>query len=461
MMTSKKTIRAFKVCCIPIFVLCSVLLNVLQAQPVRADSFTLKLWLGDVTNKQPIKDLLTQFTKDTGIQADVTVAAQNTTDNLSQLEQLLATQSSDVDVIMYDVINPGLLAPHLVDLNPVIKAANFDTTAFFSRLFQNNTVNGKLVGLPWFVDAGLLYYRTDLLKKYGFSAPPKTWDELTQMAQVIQDGERKTGNPDFWGYVWQGDAYEGLTCDALEWQYSDGGGSIVETNRIISVNNPQTQAALERAAKWVGTISPPGVTTYQEDDARKVWQAGNAAFMRNWPYAYVLGQGGPDGTQETKIKGLFDVTTLPSGASGSGAAALGGWQLGVSAYSKHPQEAAQLLLYLVGPKTQKSNAINLDWLPSDKSVYQDKEVAQVHPFMPKLAGAGDQAVPRPSTVTGAKYTEVSTAYYSAVHDVLSGKTDARSALDDLEVKLQNILGSNFTIGEPPVESTQNATPATS
>src|SRR5579859_4499232 len=460
-MSLKWTTRTFRICCISVFMFCSGLMSISPAQPAHADSFTLKLWLGDVTNKQPIKDLLTEFTKETGIQADVTVAAQNTTDNLSQLEQLLETQSSDIDVIMYDVINPGLLAPHLIDLNPVIQAAKLDTTNFYSRLFQNNTVNGKLVGLPWFVDAGLLYYRTDLLKKYGFSAPPKTWDELTQMAQVIQDGERKTGNPDFWGYVWQGDAYEGLTCDALEWQYRDGGGSIVETNRIISVNNPQTQAALERAAKWVGTISPPGVTTYQEDDARKVWQAGNAAFMRNWPYAYVLGQGGPDGTQETKIKGLFDVTTLPSGASGSGAAALSGWQLGVSAYSKHPQEAAQLLLYLVGPMTQKSNAINLDWLPSDKSVYQDKEVAQVHPFMPKLAGAGDQAVPRPSTVTGAKYTEVSTAYYSAVHDVLSGKTDARSALDDLEVKLQTILGSNFTIGEPPVESTQNATPATS
>src|SRR5579859_3599939 len=171
-MTSIQTTRAFRVSYIRIFALWIVLLNVFPVQKAHADSFSLKLWLGDVTNKQPIKDLLTEFTKETGIQADVTVAAQNTTDNLSQLEQLLATQSSDVDVIMYDVINPGLLAPHLVDLNPVIKAANFDTTAFFSRLFQNNTVNGKLVGLPWFVDAGLLYYRTDLLKKYGFSAPP-------------------------------------------------------------------------------------------------------------------------------------------------------------------------------------------------------------------------------------------------------------------------------------------------
>ncbi len=460
----RDSLKSLRAILLPVLLACVTVFSAFPLQSVRAQNaqgFTIKLWLGDVTNKQPIKDLLTEFTKETGIQGDVTVAAQNTTDNLSQLEQLLETQSSDIDVIMYDVINPGLLAPHLLDLNPVIKEANFNTSNLFPRLYQNNTVNGKLVGLPWFVDAGILYYRTDLLQKYGFSAPPKTWDELTKMAQTIQDGERKAGNPDFWGYVWQGDAYEGLTCDALEWQYSNGGGSIVETDGTISVNNPKTQAALERAASWVGTISPPGVVTYQEDDARKVWQAGNAAFMRNWPYAYVLGQGGPDGTQETKIKGLFDVTTLPAGDSGSGTATLGGWQLGVSAYSQHQKEAEQLLLYLVGPKVQASNAINLDWLPSDRTVYKDPEIAQARPFMPKLAGAGEEAVPRPSTVTGDKYTQVSTAYYSAVHDVLTGKTDAKSALDDLEVKIQNILGMNFTIGEPPGIGTPASTAATS
>jgi trehalose/maltose transport system substrate-binding protein len=426
-----------------------VVLLVFALQPTHAQDVTIRFWLGDVNNTQPVQDLLNQFTQETGIKTEMIKAVQNTTDNLAQLQQVLAARSTDVDVIMFDVTNPGLLAPHLIDLNPVIQSTQLDTSMFYPHLYQNNIVDQKLVGLPWFTDAGLLYYRTDLLTKYGFNAPPKTWDELTHMAGVIQDGERSTGNGDFWGFVWEGNDYEGLTCNALEWQYSNGGGSIIEADKTISVNNPKTAAALTRAAGWVGTISPVGVTTYTEDDARKVWQAGNAAFMRNWPYAYVLGQGGPDGTLETKIKGLFDVTTLPAGDSGSSAATLGGWQLGVSAYSQHPKEAEQLLLYLIRPDTEKTNAIKLSWLPTIKAIYSDPEVAAQRPFMAKLGPVFENAIPRPSAIVGSKYTEISTAYYGAVHDVITGKTDTQSALDDLELKLRNILGSDYKLGAPP------------
>ncbi|MEW6229665.1 MAG: hypothetical protein AB1700_16500, partial [Bacillota bacterium] len=103
-------------------------------------------------------------------------------------------------------------------------------------------------------------------------APPKTWDELTNMAKTIQDGERKQGNKSFWGFVWQGNRYEGLACDALEWQASFGGGTIIERDGKITVNNPKTAAALRMAKSWVDTISPPGVTTYAEEDARAIWQ---------------------------------------------------------------------------------------------------------------------------------------------------------------------------------------------
>jgi len=414
-----------------------------------AQDVVIKFWLGDINNTQPVEELLKEFTAKTGIKVEAIKAAQDTTDNLQELQQLLATKSSDIDLIMYDVINPGLLSPHLIDLNPVVQQAHLDTSRFYPRLFNNNIIDGKLVGLPWFTDVGLLYYRTDLLKKYGFVGPPKTWDELTLMAQTIQDGERKAGNADFWGYVWEGDAYEGLTCNALEWQYSNGGGSIIEADKTISVDNPQTVAALTRAAKWVGTISPPGVTTYKEDDARNIWQSGNAAFMRNWPYAYVLGQGGPDGKTETKIKDLFDVAPLPTGDGGEIAATLGGWQLGVSAYSQHQQETEQLLLYLVRPDTQLKNALALSWLPTIQSIYQDPQIVQEQPFMPKLIPLFENALSRPSTLIGTKYTEVSTAYYSAVHDILTGRTDAQTAMDSLEVKLQNILGSDFRIQHIP------------
>ena len=117
-----------------------------------------------------------------------------------------------------DVIWPGDLAEHLVDLNEY--GAADVTPEHFEAIVVNNTVDGALVGMPWFTDGGLLYYRTDLLEKYGYDGPPVTWDELEEMAQTIMDGERADGNQDFWGFVWQGNAYEGLTCDALEWIYS-------------------------------------------------------------------------------------------------------------------------------------------------------------------------------------------------------------------------------------------------
>ncbi len=179
------------------------------------------------------------------------------------------------------------------------------------------------------------------------------------MAQVIQDGERAAGNADFWGYVWQGNAYEGLTCDALEWIESNDGGSIISPDKVITINNDKAAAAIDRAAGWVGTISPSGVTGFQEEDARNMWQAGNAAFMRNWPYAYSLGN-----ADDSVITGLFDVSPLPAGDSGSGAATLGGWQLAVSKYSEHPDVAADVALFLTSREEQKIRAVEGSFNPT-------------------------------------------------------------------------------------------------
>ena len=182
---------------------------------------------------------------------------------------------------------------------------------------------------------------------------PKTWDELTATAQNIQDGERAAGKADLWGFVWQGNAYEGLTCNALEWVKSYGGGQIVEPDGTISINNEKAVEALETAKGWVGTISPEGVLAYQEEEARGVWQTGNAVFMRNWPYAYGLGNG-----DDCAVKGLFDVTTLPVGGEGdTSAATLGGWNVAVSKYSQEPgsRDLAGDVSWL-GPEAQKQRA---------------------------------------------------------------------------------------------------------
>jgi trehalose/maltose transport system substrate-binding protein len=345
---------------------------------------------------------------------------------LQLFQQYWAAKSADVDVFMVDVIWQGICGPHAVDLKKYFKAD--EIKAFFPRIIQNNTVGGKLVSIPWFTDAGLLYYRTDLLEKYGYKEPPKTWEELTDMAKKIQEGERKDGKPDFQGFVFQGKASESVTCNAIEWVYSYNGGVIVEPDKKVTINNPHAIKALETAKSWVGTISPAGVTTYGEEEARNIWQAGNAAFMRNWPYAYSLGQ-----DPKSVIAGKFDVTVLPKGgADGKNAACLGGWQLMVSAYSKSPDAAVDLVHYLTSADLQKKHAVDISLLPTLPALYSDADVLAKNPFFKNLLPVLENAVARPSTVTGADYNQLSTAFFQNVNKTLTGGQSAQDAVSQVE-----------------------------
>ncbi len=344
-----------------------------------------------------------------------------------------AAKSGDVDVFMIDVIWQGIAGAHAVDLKKYF--TDDDIKAFFPRIIENNTVKGKLVSIPWFTDAGLLYYRTDLLQKYGYSAPPTTWEQLAEMAKKIQDGERKEGKADFQGFVFQGKASESVTCNALEWVYSYGGGTIVEPDKKVTINNPKAIKALETAKSWVGTIAPVGVTTYGEEDARNVWQAGNAAFMRNWPYAYALGQ-----DPKSVISGKFDITILPKGGDdGKNAACLGGWQLMVSAYSKVPDAAADLVKYLVSQDEQKKHSIALSQLPTLPALYTDPDVLAKNPFFKNALPVLENAVARPSTVTGVDYNQVSTAFFQNVNQVLTGTETAQQAVSAVEKVAKRIV----------------------
>src|SRR5271165_898328 len=284
---------------------------------------------------------------------------------LALFQQYWAAKSPDVDIYQIDVIWQGMAAPHAVDLKKYYKED--EIKAYFPRIIENNTVGGKLVSIPLYTDAGILYYRTDLLEKYGYKEPPKTWEELAAMAKKIQDSERAAGNPDFQGFVFEGKASESVTCNALEWIYSFGGGSVIEPDKTITIDNPNAIKALDTARSWIGTISPVEVNTYTEEEARNIWQAGNAAFMRNWPYAYALGA-----DPKSAVSGKFDVTVLPKGGdNGNNAACLGGHQLMISAYSKVPDAAADLVRYLSSAEVQKKRAIDWSVLPTRPVLYSD------------------------------------------------------------------------------------------
>jgi trehalose/maltose transport system substrate-binding protein len=373
-----------------------------------------------------IKALCDEWSQKTGNKVEIISRPQDATATLQQYQQYWAAKSGDVDVYQIDVIWQSIAAPHSVDLKKYFKAD--EISQHFPRIIENNTVNGKLVSIPWFTDAGTLYYRTDLLEKYGYKEPPKTWEELAEMAKKIQDGERKAGKPDFQGFVFQGKASESVTCNALEWVYSYGGGVIIEPDKKVTINNPNAIKALDTARSWVGSISPAGVVTYGEEEARNVWQAGNAAFMRNWPYAYALGQ-----DPKSAVAGKFDVTVLPKGGdNGKNAACLGGWNLMVSAYSKAPDAAADLVKYLDSSDAQKKRAIDLSLLPTLPALYADPEVLAKNPWFKNMVEVFKNAVARPSTVTGADYNQISTAFFQNVNKVLTGGESGKDAVQQVE-----------------------------
>ncbi len=371
-----------------------------------------------------------EWAKKTGNTVKLFTQPQSTTDILALYRQMFAAKSSDLDIIMVDVVWPGVIKDHLIDLKKYSKGAE---KAHFERIVANNTSNGQLLAMPWFTDAGLMYYRKDLLEKYKLS-PPATWEEMAAAAKTIQEGERKAGAADFQGFVFQGKAYEGLTCNGVEWISSFGGGNIVDDAGKVTVNNPQAVAALTAAKSWIGTIAPTGVLNYAEEEARGVFQNGKAAFMRNWPYAWSLSQGA-----DSPVKGKVGVMPLPKGgASGKSAATLGGWQLAVSKYSKNPDAAADLVMFLASEPVQKDRAIKGSYNPTIASLYKDKDVLAANPFFGSLYEVFTNAVPRPSTPTGTKYTEVSQAFWNATSDVLSGKATPEDSLKRLEGRLNQV-----------------------
>lgn len=376
-----------------------------------------------------------RFQAATGHKVTIVPMPSSTTDQFGQYKLWLAAGNTDIDVYTTDVIWAPQLADQFVDLTEATKDIVGD---YFPAIIESQTVNGKLVALPSFTDAPALYYRKDLLEKYGKSVP-KTWDELAATAKEIQDGERAAGNADMWGFVFQANAYEGLTCDALEWVKSSGGGQIVEADGSISINNEKAAAALDRVKGWIGTIAPEGVLAYGEEESRGVWQVGNAVFMRNWPYAYQLGN-----SDDSAVKGKFDVTTLPVGAEGdTSAATLGGWNLAVSKYSDEQEAAIELVKFLSSAEEQKIRAIEQTNLPTRMAIYDDADVAAAAPIIPRWKDVFLNAVPRPSAPTKVKYNEVSSLFWSAVHDTLSGNGTAAENLELLEVKLTELKGAGW------------------
>ncbi len=374
------------------------------------------------------RKLADEFERETGIAVQFVIGPDSSTERLAEYQRFFQAQSADIDIYQLDVIWPGLFAAHLEDLSDVINVSEHFPAAVATWM-----VDERLVAAPYYSDAPLLYYRTDLLAANGFDDPPRTWKELRAMAAAIQQAERAKGNSGFYGYVFQGAAYEGLTCNALEWQVAETGKSFLSREGVVTLNTPEVRTLFEDATAMVSNLCPPGVLTYKEEESRLVFHQGNAAFMRNWPYAYTLAS-----SEGSPVARRFAVGPLPSGASQS-AAVLGGWGLGVSRHSRNKEAAKRFVAFLNTREAQRRRAMEGGYLATRPDVFADPEVHRRVPYFAMMEQILADSVVRPAVPAGRSYNEVSSAYFSAVHLILSKDSSAQRALADAEARIQRIL----------------------
>lgn len=384
-----------------------------------------------------------RFTQETGIQLRSIPVPETTLDQLEASRKLLESGDLSPDVLGLDLIWSGVLEDDLMDLRPALAA---EIALVEPELLPSYTVDGRVVAIPYSVQVGVLEYRTDLLRAYGYDHPPKTWDELERMALKIQTGERAKGVKDFWGYVWQGENGEALTCNALEWQTAEGGGKIIEDNRTVSVNNRAAIRSWQRAKHWIGWISPPSVVAYREIDTINVFDAGKAAFNRVWGGAPITRKGLSRQLhwRSSLPVGKTGYTNIPSGARGW-AATLGGSGLAVSRHSVHPQEGIELVRFLIRAQIQSSE--EEERASANQPEVHDRPSLPDSPDRSEISSQQRSGVvSRPSSVTGRTYEQVARAYIGAVHSVLTGQRGAAEAAAELEKQLMKITG--FTTGPP-------------
>jgi multiple sugar transport system substrate-binding protein len=325
--------------------------------------------------------------------------------------QRLRAESSECDVLGMDVTFTAEYAASgwIYDLTPVVE--KYEDT-FIPSTVKTVEYEGKKWALPYNTNAGFLYYRTNEVPK-----PPTTWEQVYK--------EAKEDN----GLVYQGERYEGLTVDFLELLYSSGGKVLSEDGETVEIDSPETRKALEFVANGIkeGAV-PKAVTTYEEESSRRAFEGGKATFMRNWPYAYALGK-------ESSIADEFDIATFPGFAGNKGAGVVGGYNLGISAFSKNPNGALAFAEFLVTPEVQKL-AMEKTLPATVKSVYSDPKVKEALPFAPELLKAVEQADARPASPV---YPEISEAIYNNVFSVLNGRSSPDEAASAMSSQIEEAL----------------------
>ncbi|KAJ3365107.1 hypothetical protein GGF32_000287 [Allomyces javanicus] len=428
------------------------LLVIHLVRPVHATPPTVRVLLArlneDTTYESQVLDaLFAPWTAQNGIRIEYHYyATLSSSNSFGAVQAYLDAHDPYYDLYMLDVVWLGALADHLAGLTPFlgpVAVAQHDP-----KIVAAGVVGGRLIAMPTFVDFGVLYYRADLLQRNGFASPPETWDEMQAMLTRILPAER-AANPALVGYMGQMQAYEGLTCNVIEWLAGASAGSIIEPNRTLSGYLPgptssRAVAVAKRMRSWLtsGLIGPLSVNA-DEAASRAQWVQGNAVFVRHWPS---LGAA----THAANVSFAWNMTRMPGDKrADAGAAALGGWFLALSKYSTNVEAAAKVLQFMTSREFQRVRAVWHGVMPSVPALFDG---TRTNPDVCATIGQCSlfktlSISPRPSAPAGAKYVQASTLIYTAWSSILLGQSAPATALADMNRNLAATLDIDI-LGRP-------------
>ncbi|BBL80449.1 ABC transporter substrate-binding protein [Rubrobacter xylanophilus] len=386
-------------------------------------------WGPDDTGVLP--RLIERFNRENGSGARVRYREMpsDTGQYFDQLRTQFQAGGGDIDVIGGDVIWPAQFAANgwIADLSDRFG----DPEEFLDGPMQAMTYEGKIYGVPWYTDAGLLYYRRDLLEGSGFSEPPKTWEELKEMALKAKRDSGVSA-----GFVFQGAEYEGGVCDGLEYIWTHGGEVLdpQDPTRVV-IDSPEAAAGLATERSMIEDgVAPRAVTTYKEDEAHGAFLRGDAVFMRNWPYVYAL-VGNPE---ESRIEpGQVGISELPAARGQRSYSCLGGWNFFINAASDRQDAAWEFIRWMTRPEQLKVNALEGSRLPTRSGLYEDREVLRKVP----VARLGKEAIirnsrPRPVTPY---YSDMSLRMAEQFSASLKGEIPPEEAVGALQRELEQLI----------------------
>ena len=328
------------------------------------------------------------------------------------------------DALLVDVtwLPKYVAADWLQPLDPWFDDA--DVASLISGARLGNSVDGELYRWPFGADVGLLYWRTDLMP-----APPRTPEEVVQLTQRLTEDNKVTE-----GFVWQGRQYEGLSCDFVEFLSAFGGTWLDPATGAPELDSPAARAT----ARWMQELirsgsSPRAVSNYAEPETLQAFKAGDAALMRNWPYAWSELQ-----SEGSAVQGKVGVTTMVAEPDATPAATLGSWGFSLLRDSVHQQATAEAIRDLTSPEAQRQRFLVQGYTPTAAALFQDPELLQKSPVLPQLQEALSIAEPRPVTPL---YAQMSDLLQRQLSGVLTGDDNPDEAMEHLQQATLTLLRS--------------------